>query len=136
MVQLGGFVEWKEVHGNMYGTPAGPVREALQQGISMILDIDVEGAKEVFKSFPDAIGIFISPPDMTILEQRLRLRGSESDESIKVRLRNAQREMKLARMFRYHIVNDDLKSAVNDLAAIVRKEACINEAPPTRVTSQ
>lgn len=136
MVKLGGFVEWKEVHGNMYGTPAGPVREALQQGFSMILDIDVEGAKEVFKTFPDAVGIFISAPDMTILERRLRLRGSDSDESIKIRLRNAQREMKLARMFRYHIVNDDLEAAANDLATIVRKESCMSEAPPIQGTSQ
>lgn len=136
MVQMGGFVEWKKVHGNLYGTPVGPVREALQQGFSMVLDIDVEGAKEVFKTFPDSVGIFISAPDMTTLERRLRLRGSDSDESVQIRMRNARREMKLARMFRYHIVNDDLDTAVNDLVSILRKESCISEVPPIQGTSR
>ncbi len=125
LAQSGGFIEWKEVHGNMYGTPAGPVREALHQGASMILDIDVHGAKEVFKVFPDAVGIFISAPDMPTLEQRLRHRGSDSEESIKIRLRNAQREMELARLFHYHIVNDDLETTINDLADIIRNESGI-----------
>ncbi len=125
LAQSGGFIEWKEVHGNMYGTPAGPVREALQQGASMILDIDVQGAGEVFKAIPDAVGIFISAPDMSTLEQRLRQRGSDSEESIKIRLRNAQREMELARLFRYHIVNDNLETTINDLAEIIRNESGI-----------
>ncbi len=127
LVRLGGFIEWKEVHGNMYGTPAGPVREALKQGASIILDIDVQGAREVFKAFPDAVGIFISAPDMRTLEQRLRRRGSDSAESIKIRLQNAQGEMELARLFRNQIVNDDLDTTINDLASIIRKESGINK---------
>lgn len=117
------FLEWKEVHGNLYGTPAGPVREAVGQGRRMILDIDVQGAAEVFKNFPAAIGIFINAPTIEILEQRLRSRGTDSEDSIRVRLGNAEREMKDAEMFRYVVINDDLEAATQRIASIVRRES-------------
>jgi guanylate kinase len=123
MIEAGQFIEWKPVHGAMYGTPAGPVRKAIETGQSMILDIDVEGAKEVFRAFPDAVGIFISVPDMIALEKRLRLRGTDSEESILTRLANARRETRMASIFRYQIVNDKLEKAVSDLASIIRKES-------------
>ena len=122
MIEAGEFIEWKTVHGAMYGTPAGPVRKAIETGQSMILDIDVEGAKEVFRAFPDSVGIFINAPDMTTLEKRLRLRGTESEESIATRLANARRETEMAGIFRYQIINDDLEKAVSDLASIIRGE--------------
>jgi len=128
MVDNGEFTEWKLVHGNMYGTPSGPIRDAVISGKRVILDIDVEGAREVFKTFPQAIGIFISAPDMTTLERRLRLRGSDSEESIRLRVTNARRETEMISMFRYHIVNDDLEKAVNDLASIIRKESSMSES--------
>jgi guanylate kinase len=123
MIEAGEFIEWKLVHGNMYGTPARPLRKAIETGQSMILDIDVEGAKEVFRAFPDAVGIFINAPDMMTLEKRLRLRGTESEESIATRLANALRENEMASIFQYQIVNDDLEKAVSDLAAVIRKES-------------
>jgi len=123
MIEAGEFLEWKHVHGNMYGTPAGPVRKAIETGRSMILDIDVEGAKEVFRAFPDSVGIFISAPDMMTLEKRLRLRGTDSEESIATRLANAGSETEMASIFRYQIVNDDLEKAVSDLASVIRKES-------------
>lgn len=124
MIEAGEFIEWKHVHGAKYGTPAGPVRKAIETGQSMILDIDVEGAKEVFSAFPDSVGIFISAPDMTTLEKRLRLRGTDSEESIATRLANARRETEMASIFRYRIVNDDLEKAVSDLASVIRGESC------------
>ncbi len=124
MIENGDFIEWKPVHGNRYGTPAGPVNKAIESGQSMILDIDVEGAKEVFRAFPDSVGIFISAPNMTTLERRLRRRGTDSEESIKMRLANSRGETQMASMFRYHIVNDDLEKAVVDLASIIRRESC------------
>jgi guanylate kinase len=123
MIEDGEFIEWKLVHGAMYGTPARPVRKAIETGQSMILDIDVEGAKEVFRAFPDAVGIFVNAPDMITLEKRLRLRGTESEESIATRLANALRENEMASIFQYQIVNDDLEKAVSDLAAVIRKES-------------
>jgi guanylate kinase len=117
------FLEWKEVHGNMYGTPAGPVKDCLESGQLMILDIDVEGAKEVFKKVPEAVGIFITAPSMAALEQRLALRGTDSEESIRIRMINAVSEMKQAGMFKYQIDNDDLERAVEELAGIICRES-------------
>ncbi|HMK35158.1 MAG TPA: guanylate kinase [Desulfomonilaceae bacterium] len=123
MVDKGEFLEWKQVHGNLYGTPAGPVLRVLSSGLRMILDIDVQGARDVFRKLNDAVGIFISAPSMNILERRLRNRASESEESIHTRLSNAAREMEMAGLFRYHVVNDDLDTAVSEVADIIRRES-------------
>ncbi len=123
MIANGDFIEWKIVHGNMYGTPAGPVAQAIATGQRMILDIDVEGAKEVFKRFPDAVGIFINAPSLETLEKRLRLRETDSEESIKIRLANARLETETASIFGYQIINDDLEKAASDLASIIRRES-------------
>jgi len=117
------FLEWKEVHANLYGTPAWPVRNALEAGRRMVLDIDVKGAREVFEKVADSVGIFINAPSMEVLEQRLRLRGTDSDESIRIRLANAVQEMEMGRDFRYQIVNDDLDAAVEELASIIKRES-------------
>jgi guanylate kinase len=123
MIQRDEFLEWKEVHGNLYGTPVAPVNECLASARRMILDIDVEGAKVVFRKIPGAVGIFISAPSITVLEQRLRLRGTDSEESIRTRMVNAAREMEQAGMFKYQIINDGLEKAVEELAGIISKES-------------
>lgn len=123
MIQRDEFLEWKEVHGNLYGTPVAPVNECLASARRMILDIDVEGAKEVFKKVPGAVGIFITAPSMAVLEQRLRLRGTDSEKSIRTRMINAAREMEQAGMFKYQIINADLEEAVEELAGIINKES-------------
>ncbi len=123
MVREDKFLEWKEVHGKRYGTPAEPVLECLVRGGRMILDIDVEGAREVFRKIPEAVGVFVVPPNMEILEQRLRLRGTDSEESLRIRLGNAAREMESAGLFRYRIVNDTLESAVKELVSIIARES-------------
>ncbi|MEW6113663.1 MAG: guanylate kinase [Thermodesulfobacteriota bacterium] len=129
MIEEGGFLEWKEVHGNLYGSPAGPVRRCLESGQPMIMDIDVEGAKEVFGKMPDAVGIFISPPDMTVLEERLRGRGTDSEEVINRRIKNAKDELAAAKLFKYQVVNRDLEETVDQLAAIIRKELTRSRGP-------
>jgi guanylate kinase len=122
MIEAKEFLEWKEVHGNRYGTPTGPVMDAIHDGRLMILDIDVQGASEVFRRFPDAVGIFIEAPDEHVLEQRLRSRGTDSEESIRTRLQNARQEMQQARLFRYRVVNDDLDRAASEIAGIIHRE--------------
>ncbi len=124
MIDQGLFLEWKEVHGNLYGTPVKPVQEALESGHSMILDIDVAGAREVFEKIRDAVGIFISPPDMAALEHRLRSRGTDSEESIRIRLANAVKEMESAYLFCHRIVNDNLEEAADQLEGIIVRESC------------
>jgi guanylate kinase len=123
MVREDGFLEWKEVHGNRYGTPAKPVNDCLEKGGRMILDIDVLGAAEVFRKIPEAVGVFVVAPDMETLEQRLRCRGTESEESVRIRLANARQEMEADALFQYRIVNDSLESAVEELASIIARES-------------
>jgi guanylate kinase len=119
MIARDEFLEWKEVHGNLYGTPAGPVLKALARGERMILDIDVEGAREVLQKIPEAVGIFIRPPNMATLEKRLRGRGTDSEEVIRVRLHNAVGEMAAEEDFEHRLVNDELDRAVEELASII-----------------
>ena len=123
MTENGEFLEWKKVHGNFYGTPAKPVQEALNSGRSMVLDIDVQGALEVFAKVSEAVGIFVTAPNVTALEERLRLRSTETEESIRIRLRNAVSEMAYGDTFRYQVVNDDINRAVQELANIIRSES-------------
>jgi guanylate kinase len=120
MVQANRFLEWKEVHGNLYGTPAGPIEEAVSQNQQIILDIDVQGAEEVFSRMPKAAGIFIMAPSIAVLERRLRARGTDSEETIQKRLRNAGREIQQADLFQFKIVNDNLRRAVEEFASIIR----------------
>lgn len=123
MIKNGEFLEWKEVHGNLYGTPTEPVKRALGANLRMILDIDVQGARDVFSKIPESVGIFIAAPDMKTLEERLRRRAADSEESIRVRLKNAEREMTFANIFDYLIVNDDLDRAVAELTGVIEKES-------------
>jgi len=124
MVKTGQFLEWKMVHGNLYGTPISPVKKAISESKKMILDIDVQGAKEVFTKIPEAVGIFITAPSLEILEQRLRARGTDSEETIRTRLANATREMEMAKMFRYLIINDNLEKALAELVFIIKSYDC------------
>jgi guanylate kinase len=125
MIGSDGFLEFKEVHGNLYGTPRRQVNEVLTGGGSMILDIDVMGALEVFKKISNAVGIFINAPSLAALEGRLRSRSTDSEESIRTRMKNAIREIQVGSAFQYQIINDDLEKAVQDLAGIIRKECAV-----------
>ena len=116
----GEFLETALVHGNFYGTSRLWIEEQLQKGVSVILEIDWQGAKQVKKIFPDAVTIFILPPSMEILEKRLRGRGTDSEEVIEKRLAGAALEISQAPHFEYVIVNDDFETASDDLYAIAR----------------
>lgn len=134
MAAGGELLEWKEVHGNLYGTPFQPVRDALERGRRMILDIDVQGADEVFRKVPSSIGIFITVPDMGVLEERLRLRGSETEDSIRTRIGNAVKEIERGRGFKYRIVNDDLETAVGELTSVIETASGPAKSDPTPET--
>lgn len=123
-VRNGDFLEWAEVHGNFYGTPRQSVIERLEGGRDVILEIDVQGARQVREKMPDAVGIFVMPPSLEELQRRLRGRGTESDSEIARRLRNAREENEAAKEYRYVVVNDDLRRAREELCAIY-----VNESP-------
>lgn len=120
----GYFAEWAEVHGNFYGTPKGPVEEKLAKGQDMLFDIDVQGALQLKAVFPQALYVFILPPSREILERRLRGRGTESEEVIAKRMKNALGELKMAEHFDYHIVNDDIEEAADELRAVYVAGRC------------
>ena len=112
---LGYFAEWAEVHGNFYGTPLKPVQDRLAQGKDMLFDIDVQGAAQLSLSLPEARFVFILPPSLEELERRLRGRGTDSEEAIRLRLANARSEIMSSHWFDAVIVNDDLDTAYDQL---------------------
>jgi guanylate kinase len=111
-VERGEFLEHEEVHGEFYGTLIAPTREKLEHGEIVIFDLDVKGALNVKRVFPEALTIFLLPPSRDILKQRLEGRGTEPPELIERRLARADMELALAPQFDKQIVNDDLETAV------------------------
>lgn len=117
------FIEWAEVHGNYYGTSRNEVERLQQLGQDVLLDIDVQGAEQVMEK-ASPVSVFVAPPSMAELERRLRGRGTEDDDTIALRLRNATTEMKAASRYDYLIVNDVLDEAVASLKSIIIAERC------------
>jgi len=122
--EAGGFAEWAEVHGNLYGTHAGTIERALAEGRDIILDIDTQGARQLRARYREAVLIFIIAPSMAELEQRLRERRSDAEREIKRRMDRAREEIQLWRQYDYLIVNRDVKDAVEQLAAVIQAERC------------
>ena len=120
MVEGNEFLEWANVHGHRYGTPLSEVTKCIDAGRSVILEIDVQGALNVRKVYPDAVLVFIEPPSLEVLEKRLRGRGTEDESSIELRLANAVGELELADQYDVRIVNDDLEAAASELADALR----------------
>jgi guanylate kinase len=120
MRERGDFLEWAEVHGNFYGTSRLWLEERLQAGQDVLLEIDWQGAAQVRRAFPGAVGIFIMPPSAEVLASRLRGRGTDSDDVIARRLAAAVAEMRHVGEFDFAIINNDLQVALEDLLAAVR----------------
>lgn len=123
-VDAGDFVEHARVHGEMYGTLRSQIERVLESGRNVLLDVDVQGGQSVRRVYPDAVLIFVLPPSLEDLEERLRARGTDHEDKIQVRLENAQREIALMREYDYAVVNDDLETATRKVLAIVEAEKC------------
>ena len=119
LVAQDAFLEWAEVHGNLYGTTRGELDRARSLSRDLVLDIDVQGAEQVVKSDPKALTIFLKPPSLEVLKARLKGRGTDSAESLAVRFRNAEIELARAGEFQHVVVNDDLDAAVNEVKSII-----------------
>ena len=122
-IESGEFVEWANYGGRRYGTLVREVRRIFEEGSNAVLDIEVEGARQVRREFPDAVTVFLLPPSGAELAARLRGRETENDEQIARRLTRAQQELLAASEYDYAVVNDDLVSAVEQVAAIVEAES-------------
>ncbi len=116
----GEFLEWAEVHNNYYGTSKVWLEQQISSGKDILLEIDWQGAQQVRKVFPKAVGVFIMPPSLEELERRLRGRGTDSEDVIARRVLGARGEMRHVAEFDYVIINEDLPAALEDLVAVVR----------------
>lgn len=117
MVAQGEMLEWAEFAGNCYGTPRKPVETQIHAGKTVLLEIELNGARQIQATFPDALRIFIRPPSIKELEQRLRGRAQDSDEAIARRLCRATEEINAAGEFDFEIINDDFETALQNIEA-------------------
>lgn len=124
MVDEGELLEHARYVNNSYGTPRAYVVRKLDEGLNVILDIEVQGARQVRSKLPDAVTAFVVPPSLAELERRLRNRGTETEETIKARLDRARQEYREADFYDYIIINDDVEKAADELSAIIDAERC------------
>ncbi|MFC2342342.1 MAG: guanylate kinase [Negativicutes bacterium] len=124
MISEGELLEWATVYGNYYGTPLQPIKEKLAAGQDILLEIDTQGALKVQERFPDGVFIFLLPPSLMELERRIRGRGTEDEASLACRLQAAQKEIGVAQQYHYVVVNDEVKTAVAKIVAILTAEHC------------
>lgn len=124
MINSNAFIEWAEVHGNLYGTSYTAIETLLDQGMDVLLDVDVQGKRNISRIFSKAVSIFILPPSMAELKKRLESRGTDDETTIGLRLRNAVLEMRQIDNYDFLIINDELNTAVEDMKAIIRSRRC------------
>ncbi len=125
MIRDGEFLEYACIFGmNRYGTPRKRVETLLNEGIDVVLDIDVQGAMNVKKVMPEAVMVFVLPPSFEELEKRLRRRGTEDEKTLQCRLHTARQEVKLVNKYDYIILNDDLGTAIIQLKSVLTAESC------------
>jgi guanylate kinase len=118
----GQFAEWAKVHDYFYGTPRKPLDRNIRAGRDVLLDIDVQGARQIKKTYPQAVSIFLLPPSLSELQRRLAARGTDGKEMIRRRLANARGEIREIMLYDYYVVNRDVKEAVRLLSSIVEAE--------------
>jgi len=128
-IGIGQLVEWEEIYGNLYGTLRTEVDKALSAGKTMLFDIDVKGALSIKQQYPaDAVLIFIRPPSIDVLRSRLSNRKTEDEATLTRRLDRVPMELRMQDHFDFHVVNDDLQTAVGEVEAIIAQH--VNIVPP------
>lgn len=113
------WAEWAEVHGNYYGTSAEFLEKTVADGKDILLDIDVQGARQILSRFPDSVAIFIMPPSMAALKDRLTGRGTDAEADIERRLKNAVQEMAQQNLYHHVIINDQLETAISEFTRLI-----------------
>jgi guanylate kinase len=123
-IDEGTFLEWAEYNHNLYGTPAAPVFEALKTGKSVLLEIEVQGAKQIRSNAPSALFVFIRTPCFRTLEERLRGRGTETEPAILRRLKKAREELAEAHWYDVQLINDDFDRCVEQFVKVLKENGC------------
>jgi guanylate kinase len=123
LIQGGAFLEWASVHDNLYGTSQHEI-DAAEGCRCLLFDVDYQGARQIKAARPEAVGVFVLPPSMEVLEQRLRGRASEDDATVSMRFRNARREIEHYGLFDYLLENNALETAIEQLVSIFLAEEC------------
>lgn len=124
MIESDELLEYAEVYGNLYGTPKKYVLEQLNKGYDIILEIDTQGAMQIKEKYPEGVFVFLLPPSMEELRNRIVTRGRDSKDNIEKRLKCANEEIDFISEYDYYIINDDLTGAVNSLVSIIEAERC------------
>ena len=119
LINKGGFLEWASFSNNFYGTPKKTVKEKMEKGINVLLEIELEGARQIRKSFPEALQIFLAPPNLTELEKRIRGRGTETEEAIQDRLAIANNELIAKKEFDAVVINEDIEKALEEIEILM-----------------
>lgn len=123
-IKEGYFLEYTNYAGKYYGTPRGPIKNKIEEGTDVILEIEIEGASNIKKLIPEAIFIFIMPPSLKTLVKRLKKRGTDSNDKIIKRFHAAYKEINEISKYNYVVINDDLEEAINKVEAIIKAEKC------------
>tara|TARA_B100000945_G_scaffold120501_1_gene95825 strand:- start:82 stop:645 length:564 start_codon:yes stop_codon:yes gene_type:complete len=119
IIDKGDFLEWASFSSNFYGTPKTIVKEKIEEGINVLLEIELEGARQIRKTFPEALQIFLAPPDLSELEKRIRERGTESEEAIRDRLEIANKEIIASKEFDAVVINEDIDKAFREIEGLM-----------------
>jgi guanylate kinase len=127
LIEQGKLLEYAEFVGNYYGTPVDYVRETLDAGRDVFLEIEVQGAQQVRDKFPEGLFIFLAPPSLSELQNRLVTRGTETDDLIQGRMNTARKEIEMMNLYDYIVENDQIENAVNKIKSIVQAEHCKRE---------
>jgi guanylate kinase len=122
LIDQGAFLEWAKVHGKLYGTSRAELERARREGKDLVLDIDVQGAAQIVKAYPKALTIFLRPPSVEVLGERLRRRATDTEEVVIARIHNATGEIQRAAEFRHVVLNDNLEATVREVKRIIETE--------------
>lgn len=125
MIDEGGFVEWAKVYDNFYGTSSSCIEDLTALGLDILMDVDIQGGRNIKNRFPDSVLIFLSPPSLEELERRLRKRGTDNEAVIETRMKMAADDIKNCVWYDYIIVNDKLEKAIDETQSIIISERCL-----------
>lgn len=124
MIEQNAFLEWAEVHGHLYGTSLAVINAQISAGFDILMDVDVQGGRNIKKQFPESVLIFLLPPSLETLEDRLTTRGTDDPPVVKKRMAQAAKEIKSCSWYDYIVINDDLEKAISEAQSIIVSERC------------